>query len=153
MVYLSRRRADGLCYPLSCTCIAISLNFGTCNLWHTSTIIILIIIIIKIYGSTSHVGIGCAQNGVLYVRYRTNSMITTAEQHKVLADKKTLLFYHRSCSQSSANLSQSWEKRTSKFQFSSLFSLARNSKNIVHIQKFWISNKCSTIAEVPFFLQ
>ena len=33
----------------------------------------------KKYGSTSYVGIGQLQNGVLYVRYRTSSKMTTAE--------------------------------------------------------------------------
>ena len=62
--------------------------------------------IIRKYSSTSYVGIRQVQNGVMYLRYRSDFTITKAECCKAFTHKIPSLFYCRECSQDSANLSQ-----------------------------------------------
>ena len=68
--------------------------------------------------------IGQTQSGVLYIRYSTNSMISTAEWCKASTDRNASLFYCKSYSQSSVNLFQCHKNRTWKFQFYSSFLLS-----------------------------
>ena len=49
-------------------------------------------IIIKKYSSTSYVGMGWVQNGVLYLRYRRDFAIKKAERCKAFIHKYSLLF-------------------------------------------------------------
>ena len=65
------------------------------------------IILIRKYGSTSYVGVRQIQNGILYIRYRSGSTITTAGWHKAFINEKPLLFYYESYSKSPINLSES----------------------------------------------
>ena len=67
--------------------------------------------IVRKYSSTSYVGIRWVQNGVLHLRYRTDSAITKAERCKAFTYKNLSLFYCRKCSRASVDLSQSWENR------------------------------------------
>ena len=60
---------------------------------------------IRKYSSASYVGMGRVQNGVLYLRYGSDFVITKEEHCKAFAHKKASLFYCRKCSQASANLS------------------------------------------------
>ena len=48
---------------------------------------------IRKYGSTSYVGMGQVQNGVLYLRYRSDSVIMKTERCKAFTYKNTSLFY------------------------------------------------------------
>ena len=49
-------------------------------------------LLIRKYSSTSYVGMGWVQNGVLYLRYRSDFAITKAEHCKVFIHKYSLLF-------------------------------------------------------------
>ena len=66
---------------------------------------------VRKYGSTSYVGMGKVQNGVLYLRYRSDSTITKTERCKAFTSKNLSLFYSIKCFQACANLSQSQENR------------------------------------------
>ena len=61
---------------------------------------------IRKYSSTSYVGMGWVQNGVLYLRYRSDFVIMKGERCKAFTYKKPSLLYSRKCSQASANLSK-----------------------------------------------
>ena len=75
-----------------------------------------------------HVGMGLVQNGILCTRYESSSIVTTAEQCIVLANKRPLLLCCYYYSHSSANLSQFWENQMWKLRFCCFFFLMRNPK-------------------------
>ena len=67
--------------------------------------------IIRKYGSTSYVGMGQVQNGVLYLMYRSDLAIMKAECCKAFIHEYSLLFYCRKCSQASTSVSQGCKNR------------------------------------------
>ena len=99
-----------------------------------------------------YVGIRWVQDGILYIRYRSSSMIIRAERCKALTDKKSLLFYRKSYSQSATNLSQSQENQACKnYNFVPLLSSSHKTKTIECIQTFFISSNSTLLLEMFLF--
>ena len=80
-----------MCFAFINYCSRVSICLNTCSqsvvykpmcalysLFQGSYIFQYVFSVMK-YGSTSHVGIGQVQNGILYIRYKSRSKITTAE--------------------------------------------------------------------------
>ena len=87
---------------------------------------------------------GRVQNGVLYLRYRRDFVITKAECCRAFTHKIPLLFYCRNCSQASASTSQSPLIVFKNIHFAILLSfllfITYNSKTIRHTRMFYIQN-------------
>ena len=133
--------------PVSLNTVQHYIRIAFPSFWDSSTVNAFKII--KKYDSTSYIGMGHIQNGILYTRYRGSSAIIRVEWCKMLANKNPLLFYCQNYFESSANISQIWENWMQKFQFCSFF-LTRNSKTTGCIQMLYIQNDCSTIGDVSF---
>ena len=88
---------------LTSNCIHCSCS---CNYYYCFIAFFVYCFIIRKYSSISFVGMGEVQNGILYLRYRSDSMIMKAEHCKVFTQEELSLFCCRKCSQASANLSQ-----------------------------------------------
>ena len=92
-------------------------------------------------------------NGVLHLRYRRSSIITTAEWCRRLIDEILSYFnIQYTCSQSCINPSHSREKWTWKFRLSFLFlpsfsSFMHNSKTVQCILAICMPNECFTIRD------
>ena len=91
----------------------------------------------------------------MYLRYRSNLVITKAECYKSSTSNNLSLVQCRNCFQGFAIVSRYRENHLQKcpFCFSSFFSITYNSKTIGHIQMFYIRNKSYAIGDLPFLEQ
>ena len=98
---------------------------------------------------------GQVQNGHLYIKYRSSSIKNEANEFKKLTDYVPLLFFCSIHSINSANLSQSWENQTWKFELCLLFSssfITHNSRTIQCMQILYIPNDFSATGHFPFLV-
>ena len=100
-------------------------------------------------------GMGQVQNGRLYLRYESSSVITIAKCDETVTGKNPWLNYCKKSPRSFATPHKSWEKQTWKLWFcypSLFFFITHNSKTITCIWMFYMSNKSSTTGEVPLLI-
>ena len=108
--------------------------------------------LIKRYSSTSPIGFGHVEKGIMYVRYRSSYNITTAEWCKLLSTKTLSYSKVKHIPRVPLILLTVEKIEGENFDFlSSFFFLTNNNPiTVPSIQIICTPNNCSTIRDLPF---
>ena len=99
--------------------------------------------IIRKYDSTFYEGMGQVKNGHLYLRYESSSKKTTTNWAKTLTDKKNFAILFLRMPQEFCYPIQNLREENLKIQFCD--------PSFFFFLTLYVSNKCSTTEEVPFW--